>query len=255
MLKKDEKNRETKEIISAYQKERDDHKKFLALQSKAEEDKINQYNKMMRQRIEQQEIQQKIAEEEKKKAWHQVAEETQNFNQSRDDYTALRDMLWEEERYEREKKEEEDARLRRLKLKEQLLNENKEQIQAKKETLATLEEEERQMVKKMLDKFADDEEDERAKQIASLEAKKQFMEEARHQRQEKERMFKEERERQQEDLCKETEREEYKRKVIEEARKRLLEKHASQLKGFLPKVSSNTIEISIYRIFNYSDFV
>lgn len=236
--KKDKKNLETKEMINAYQNESEKHKQVFAKQEKEHEDKINEYNKMMCERQEECELHQQKIEDDRKKAWRKVADETQNFNRSRDDYNALRDMLWEEERHEREKKEEEEMMKQRQQLKEQLLYENIKQIEAKKEMTAKMEEEGKQMVKKMLEKFAADEEDEREKQRMSLQAKKLFVEGAQRQRQERNRMFKEEREMQHSEFHNESQREEYRRKIIEEAKRQLLEKNAPQLKGFLPKLGT-----------------
>ena len=102
--------------------------------------------------------------------------------------------------------------------------------------MARMEEEEANLVKEMLDKFAADEENEWQSQIAAMHSKVQYVSEARRQREERERMFKEEKEKETKEMDKVAEIEEYKQAVIAEARKRLLEAHAAQLQDFLPAV-------------------
>ncbi len=233
MKKKNKKRDETKTIIKQYQAERDEFKRILAQEEEEQEDRINKYNSMMQQREEEKRRKELEAENQKKIMWKKVAEETKNFNQARDDYNDLRDLLWDQERQEREKVEEEEAEIRRLQLREELLRQNQEQIQAKKALMARMEEEESKMVKEMLDKFAADEEDERQRQIAAMHAKLQYVSEAKRQREERERMFKEEKDKEMKEMGKEAAIEEYKQTVIAEARKRLLEAHAAQLRDFL----------------------
>ena len=98
-------------------------------------------------------------EEEKKRMWKKIAQDTENFRKSRDDYEDLRNMLCEEERLERERKEEEEANQKQMKMKEELLRQNQEQIRLKREVLQKIEEEEKKIVQEMLEKFAADEED------------------------------------------------------------------------------------------------
>lgn len=232
--KKNKTRDETKLIIKQYQDERDAFKDQLAQEEKDQEENINAYNDMTRIRDEEKRRKEIEQENEKKLMWKKVAEDTKRFNQARDGYNDLRDLLWDQERQEREKIEEEEAAIQRLKLREELLRHNQEQIQAKKAFMAKMEEEEAKMVNEMLEKFKADEEDERRTQILAMRSKKQYVSEARHQREEKERMFQEERERDMKEMGLDTEIEQYRQTVIAEARRRLLEKHAAQLRDFLP---------------------
>ncbi len=233
MHKKNKKRQETKATILRYQAERDEFKRQLAQDEKEQQDKIASYNTMMQEREEEKKRKEREAETQKKLMWKKVAEDTKSFNQARNDYNELRDLLWDQERQEREKVEEEEAQIKRLKLREELLNQNQEQIEAKKALVARMEEEEAKMVKEMLDKFTADEEDEKRRQIAALHSKERYVSEARRQRDERERMFKDEKDKEKMEMGKEAEIEEYKQAVIAEARKRLLEVHAEQLQGFL----------------------
>lgn len=87
----------------------------------------------------------------------------------------------------------------------------------------------------MLQKFAQDEEDERRKEENRCLFKQRFMAEATQQRLERDKILQQEKERE----VKEEEalrlREEHKQLIIDEAKRLLLSKHATQLQGFLPK--------------------
>ena len=115
-----------------------------------------------------------------------------------------------------------------------MMENNKAQIAAKKEMLARQEQEEKELVDRMLKKFAQDEEDELQrernrhlfKQRFMAEANKQLLERSVIEQQEKEREAKE-----QEALKL---REEQRQRVIAEAKRMLLLKHAAELEGFMP---------------------
>ena len=100
-----------------------------------------------------------------------------------------------------------------------------------------MEEEERMLVDKMLEKFAADEEDEKMRQKIAIDSKEIFVSEAKRQRDERARMFQQEKQREMQERNASVEQEEYRQRVIAEARRKLLAQHAVQLKGFLPKVS------------------
>jgi len=101
--RKNSKREETKAIIHDYQNDREEYKRLFAQQEKEQEDSINAYDQMMQDREEQQRRKDEEADAEKKRMWKKVADDTKNFNRSRDDYNDLRDLLWEQERQEREK--------------------------------------------------------------------------------------------------------------------------------------------------------
>jgi hypothetical protein len=191
---------------------------------------------MMQKRQEEKIQKEKEMEEEKKRMWKKIAQDTENFRKSRDDYEDLRNMLWEEERLERERKEEEEANQKQMKMKEELLRQNQEQIRLKREVLQKIEEEEKKIVQEMLEKFAADEEDERLRQEAAIQSREKYVAEAKQQREVKERMYKQEKEKQDRELNREAELENYRKTIIAEARRRLLEIHAPLLEGFLPNL-------------------
>merc|ERR1712238_601148 len=80
----------------------------------------------------------------------------------------------EKEQEDRKRKEEEEKKCYRLKLKDETMIQNLEQIQAKKQQWLKLEEEEKELVSKMLEKFGLDDEDERIKQQHENIAKMKF---------------------------------------------------------------------------------
>ena len=237
VVEKSRKVEETRLLIKQYQKKREEQQKDLTNQEEEHDEKIAAYNDMMQQRRELERQQKRLAEVEKKKMWTRVAKETQNFNQSKEEYNLLRDMLWEQELEEKQKKEEEEAILRNMNLKENTLRQNLEQIEAKKERTHKMEEEEHRLVRQMLDKFERDEEDEKARQTTIFNAKRRFMTEAQNQRFERKHMFMQEKQNEYQERHAGVEQKEYRQRVIAEARKRLLATHAAQVQGFLPKVS------------------
>jgi hypothetical protein len=147
----------------------------------------------------------------------------------------LRAMLWEEELEAKYKKEEEEAARKRLQTKEDLMRENTAQIEAKKAMLAEMEREEKELVDKMLKKFAEDEEDERRKEENRRRFKERFKNEAAEQRNARAQIALAEKEREVKEINALRQQDEYKHRVIEEAKRRLLEQHADKLRGFLPR--------------------
>lgn len=227
---------ETRSIIAQFQDTRRLHNEAIEEEQRRQEAEIHAYNNMMGQRNAKAKAEKERAEEEKKRQWKKVAAATEHQTHSNDEYDTLRTMLWEEELEAKQKKEEKEAVERQWQQKEEMMRENKAQIAAKKEMLAQMEQEERELVNRMLEKFAQDEEDERLKEENRSRFKQCFMTEARQQRMERHTILQQEREkenREQEVLKK---REEQKERIIMEAKRLLLAKHAAQLEGFLPKV-------------------
>ncbi|KAL7538926.1 hypothetical protein ACHAXR_008879 [Thalassiosira sp. AJA248-18] len=223
---------ETRSIVARFQNERRLHVEAIENEQRQQEAEIQVYNEMMEQRRLKEESEKTRAEEEKKRRWKKVVEETQNQTQSKEEYDTLRNMLWEEELEAKQKKEEDEAIKRRLVQKQDMMRENKAQIAAKKEMLAKMEQEEKDLVNRMLQKFARDEEDERRKEENRRQFKQRFMAEANQQRMERHVILQQEKERELKEQETLEKREKQKQWVIEEAKRLLLAKHAAQLKGF-----------------------
>ena len=131
-MKKEKERNLTKNMINQYHEDTQ-RLKDLALQKQREEDeKIKEYAVMIHSRQRHEETKKRAAEEETKKRWSLVAAETQIQQQKRDENDALRNLLWEEEREERMRKEELEKILRHQKQKVETMRQNKEQIQQNK---------------------------------------------------------------------------------------------------------------------------
>lgn len=227
---------ETRSNIAEFQAMRSLHKKAIEEEQRRQEAEIQTYNEMMGQRHAKERAEKKLADEEKKRQWKTVARKTENQRQSNDEYDTLRNLLWKEELEAKQKKEEEEAVQRRLEQKEEMMRENKAQIAAKKDMLVKMEQEERELVDRMLKKFAQDDEDERQKEENRNKFRQCFMTEARQQRIERHTLLQQEREKENREQEVMKQREEQREHMIEEAKRLLLAKHASQLDGFLPKI-------------------
>jgi hypothetical protein len=74
-------------------------------------------------------------QEKKRYLWSQVTQESERHRSMKEEYDELRTLLWEEELEEKKRKQEQDERLKLLRLKHENMRPNKEQIEAKKEKL------------------------------------------------------------------------------------------------------------------------
>lgn len=231
-----QKKEETRALVQQFQEERERKKRELDKEERRQQAEIDAYKDMMNQRAMEEEANKAAIEEENKRRWTKVVEETQLQSQTQDEYNDLRDLLWQEELEAKRIQEDRERIARRAQLKEETMHQNQAQIAAKKELIAKQEEEEEKLVQIMLDKFSADEEDERRRAEVRLESKQRFVHQIQGQMEERARMFQTEKERDIAERNASFQREEYRRHVIAEARKSLLAKHASQLKGFLPKV-------------------
>lgn len=224
---------ETRALVLQFQNERKLQREAIEEEERRQDAEIQAYNAMKKQRYLKDEADRKRIENEKKKLWEKVVDKTQSEVQAKEEYATLRNMLWEEELEAKQKKEEAEAIERRMHQKEEMMRENKAQISAKKEMLERMEEEERELVQRMLHKFAQDEDDERRKEENRRLFKQRFMAEANQQRLDRDAMIQQERERELNEQAVQKKREEQKQQIIEQAKRLLLEKHSSQLQGFL----------------------
>lgn len=236
-IKRNRKKEEAMAMVRRFQDEREHNREILAQEEKEQEEKIEAYNELTKQRQRKEEEEKKRIETEKTRRWKLVVEETRNQTQTKEEFDELRDLLYQEEAEAKRNELEEERIAMQQRGKEEMMRANQAQIDARKEVLARIEEEEKELVKEMMQKFSNDEEDERRKLILRMEAKDRFVEDVRQQRRERNRMFLAEKQKEEEDYKTSMLEEEYKRRVIAEARRRLLEKHAAQLRldgGFLP---------------------
>jgi len=235
VIERNKKREETKCHIAQYEAERKNIEKERIERELEHERKITEYSQMLMKRQDDKDRQKKEVEEQKKRLWNQVATQTENLNQARDEYNEMRNILWEEELEEKTRQKEENDKLQKLKVKKEMMKQNKEQIQARRALVQEMDKAERVMVNKMLEKFANDEKDELMKQKLCDEAKTRFMNEVQRQREERAQMYKTEKQMENQQLNAGAQQEEYRQRVIAEAKKKILQQHETHLKGFLPK--------------------
>jgi hypothetical protein len=224
---------ETRAAVAQFQNERRLQQEAAEKEQQQQEAEILAHNKMMEQRHTMAEEAKKRVEEAKKLQWEKVVETTSNLTQTKEEFETLRNMLWEEELSAKQKREEQEEIERQMQLKEEMMRENKAQIAAKKEMLEKMELEEKELVERMLQKFAMDEEDEKKQEENRRLFKQRYMAEATQQRLERGAMLQQEKEREAKELEAFKKREEQRRRIIDEAKRVLLQKHANQLAGFL----------------------
>lgn len=232
---RNEKKNDIRAHIKEYQENTKREQIILLQKEKEQEDESAAYNELMLQRQKKEETLKKQAEEDTKIRWNEVVKNTELQKKSSDESNSLREVIWEEELEDRKRKEEEEKKCYRLKLKDETMVQNLEQIQAKKQQWLKLEEEEKELVSKMLEKFGLDDEDERIKQRHVNIAKMKFVAEAKQQRDEKAQIFHQERQRECQKKHSIIEQDDFREKIIADARKQLLAQHANQIKGYLPK--------------------
>ena len=97
---------DTRAQVLQFQNERNQRRKMLENEQRAQDAEILAYNQMMEQRTKEEESEKKRIEEEKKRSYLKVVEETAAQTESKEEYDTLRNMLWEEELEAKQKKAE-----------------------------------------------------------------------------------------------------------------------------------------------------
>lgn len=175
-------------------------------------------------------------------------EETKNQNESKEEFSLLRDMLWEEELEAKRIADDKERVRKREEDKRKMMEENQIQLANKKKMIEAMEAEEERLVQIMLAKFSKDEEAEKAKQARRLDMKNQYIQNIKGQKEERFKLYQIEKDKELAERDYAGEMEEYRLRVVAEARKRLLQQHAAKLKGFLPKGAiTNEEEAEIVR--------
>jgi len=226
---------QTRILVNDFQDEQRRARALSRQTEMLEEERIAKYNEMMHRRALEEDTRKKAVEERRKIMWVKVVEETNNQTRSRTEYEELRDMLWQEELEAKHAKEEKDRLIHRLEQKEETLRLNKAQIAEKALLITELEEQERELIKMMHDKFAADDKEEMRKNQAAQVEKERFLSKIQADCEEKRQLFELERQRFLSAKQSGVEQEQFRKLVIAEARKRLLLQHIKQLQGFLPK--------------------
>eukprot|EP01031_Cornospumella_fuschlensis_P032437 gene32437-39225_t len=245
--KRKEKQRQTAEMVKAFELQRARELAEARRKAEEEEQRIRDYQR----RNEGVAAKKQAKKEEEDRIFAQIVEETERKRKEEEEFNMLRDMLWEEEL---EAKRAQDTLQRQMKahqMKEEMMQANSEiqkykQLQRLKDA-----EKEAQLVAIMRAKFAEDEARERAEEEARRRIKVQHMHHIADQRMERQQLYAQEREAEQRELQRQREIEDYRKRVVQEARRRLLEEHAERLRGYLPsKVFETKEEMEEFRTRN-----
>ena len=229
------KSEETRALLRQCQIDRENQKLEKERQDKQEEEQIRRYYDIMERREAEEDARKRNAEELKRQQWARTVEETNKQIKSREEFDALRDLLWQEESEAKCLKEDRDRISRQNKMKQETWRVNQEQIEEKKRQRTKWEDEEKRMVQIMIEKFAEDDKEELRRQRQRQLNKQKFVEGIMHQRAERVRMFESQLKKELSERHKGEELENYRQQVISDAREKLLNQHAEHLKGFLPQ--------------------
>ena len=224
----------TAKMVKDFEEQRGRELAAAKMAAKAEEDRIMSYNKSVAERSEGLAAKKQAKREKEDRILQGIVEEVAQKRREDEEFTVMRDMLWEEELEETRANEQKARRDRQTEMKREMMDANSHLLATKVQSRQQEIENEARMVNNMRRKFADDEAKEKIIEERRRQNKLQHKFLIEKQRDEKIHMYDEERERELAILAEDGRREEYKSKVIQEARKRLLEEHAAKLQGYLP---------------------
>lgn len=242
-----EKQAATAAMVRQFEEQRRRDLEAARLAAKAEEDRINSYNKAVEARSEGVAAKKAAKREEEERMLALIVEETERKRKAEEEFNNLRDMLWEEELEAKRAQDAYDRKHRAHQMRKEMMDANSammvtKEIQRKKDA-----ENEARMLEIMKQKFAEDEARERAEEMERRRAKQHHMSLIAVQSNERRAMYEKERADEQAAIEEANRREEYRKRVIQEARKRLLEEHAEKLAGFMPnKVFESREEMMMY---------
>ena len=227
----------TSKVMQDFAEQRRREKAAAAAAAKAEEDAIAFYQQSLQSRNEGVAALKQAKKDEEDRILAKIVEETERKRKQEEEFSNLRDMLWEEE-LEAARAKDAKARVdKQVQMRRDMMDANEKMVKIKTEMRMKEAEQELKMLDIMRKKFADDEAKERRdseKRAASKDHHISLIEKQKNQRQQ---MYDAERS-QEIAFAEEAERREaYRKQVIQEARKRLLQQHADQLQGFLPKAA------------------
>lgn len=202
--------------------------------AKAEEDAIMAYNKSVADRGAGIEAKKQAKKDEEDRILAKIVEETERKRKEEEEFSNLRDMLWEEELEAARAKDAAGRKEKRELMKREMMEANDAMLIKKKEIRLKEAEEEGRILTLMRNKFAADEAKEKAEEEFKRMQKMQYMNQVEKQRQGKKQLYDAERAAELSFAEEAERREQYRKQVIQEARRRLLEEHAAKLQGFLP---------------------
>lgn len=160
-------------------------------------------------------------------------------------------LLRKEEADNSREKAQRDKEEREAKSRNEMMAANDAQLQLKKEQAILDAQFEADLVRKIQDKYAEDEAADKAKEDRRLKARMDYGESIDKQIQHRREKYKKAMELEEQMRLGQVKKEEYRKRVVEEARKQLLKQHASRLQGFLPRgVISKPGDLEMLRLFD-----
>jgi hypothetical protein len=232
----------TAAMVRSFEQQRQREVEAARAAARAEEERINMYNRAMEARSEGVAAKKQAKKDEDDRILQQIVEETEKKRKEQEEFNSLRDLLWEEELEAKRNEEAESKKFKQTMMKKEMMQANAQMMVSKEAQRQREAEAEARLVSVMRHKFAVDEAKERADEESKRNAKLYHMTLVDRQRNERKSMYEQERAQEAEVVNEAARREEYRKKVIQEARKRLLEEHAQKLAGFMPNKAFATKE-------------
>lgn len=229
------KQRETKQYIEDYIKERKLWKQSEKQRQDEENKKIEEHARQQRQREEELLLKKLNTNEERDIIYDRLAAEVARQEKEKSELEKLRVELYQEEEEERARMRDQQLFESRIRKRLEMIDSYQMQVREKQQRTQREHEEEETFRNKMMQKFAEDE------RIEQLNAQKRRMKQLEHKKAvdelcgERRKLFRENYSREIEEQKRQEELEHYRQEVIEQERQRLLREHASQLLGYLPK--------------------
>lgn len=248
MRRRKESQAATARAVREYEEQRIREVAIAKANAKAEEDKIMAYNKSVEARSEGVAAKKQAKKDEEDRILAKIVEETERKRREEEEFSNLRDMLWEEELEAARAKDSQARRDKQAQMKREMMAVNESMLKIKGEIKIKDAENEARMLEIMRKKFADDEAKERREEENRLAAKKHHINLIEKQKTQRQAMYDAERSQELAQFQEAERRGEYRKKVIQEARKRLLQEHAARLQGFMPgKLFQNSEELQFIK--------
>eukprot|EP01034_Spumella_vulgaris_P023823 gene23823-30095_t len=246
--KRREKQQATALLVKNFEIQRRHEIENAKAAAKAEEDRINSYNRSVEARSEGLAAKKQAKKEEDDRILAQIVEETERKRRQEEEFNNLRDMLWEEELEAKRAQDAYDRKMKQSQMRREMMDANSAMLVTKEVQKQRDAEKEARLMDVMRQKFAEDDARERADEEARRVQKNHHMTLIEKQRLDKRYMYEQEKASEAAVIAENNQREAYRQKVIQEARKRLLEEHAQKLAGYMPnRVFENQEELQRFR--------
>ncbi|KAI9144538.1 tumor suppressor, Mitostatin-domain-containing protein [Paraphysoderma sedebokerense] len=230
-----QKAQESRQFIESYLNQRQEWKRLEQQKMEEENQKIELYAKMQREREADLAAKKKANEDQRGAIYEKLASEMEAKEKFKEELEEVRIELSQQEQLDRDRQREQELMEKRIRERLALIDAYKEQIRHKRLLRQKEKEEEEVFRKKMLDKFAED------CRIDQLTAQARRLKQLEHKKAvetmilERRKQAEIEKAKEAEERAKELELEKFKQEVVEMERARLLRDCAVGLKDFLPK--------------------